>query len=407
MPYSKIIITNSITPTAKPNAFDLSIGELTINVADGKIFALNASNEVVKIADKSYESRISSLETNPGVWGSIAGTLSNQTDLTEALYLKLNTAELTNAVFNTSSVTEGATITLSPNYGTDATFDIVGSGEGLSVTTVDDIITLSHTDTIRTDTTGTVSGVFGDTVDVITSVSSNGKGHLTGVETSTLTLPNVQSLEDRLDALEYVPIDITSFTSTPGTTVYEFISGGTYDLDFNWSTNTTPDTLTLTSQFSSPTPSTADTTYDEPVFAQPISVVGNEISRSWTLSVTDAENNSDSATKTIRWVYPFFSGEAAADLSSGTGIEGLNKSVVTRNNKTLAVSATNEFIYFAYPAAYGNLSTILDGNGFNVISSFTLHSSTVTPTLWGSPVSYNIYKSNSVTTINQNFQYKF
>ena len=407
MPYSKIIITNSITPTAKPNAFDLSIGELTINVADGKIFALNDSNEVVKIADKSYESRISTLEINPGVWGSIAGTLSNQTDLTAALDTKLNTADLTNAVFNTSSVAEGATITLSPSYGTDTTFDIVGSGAGLSVTTANDIVTLSHTDTTRADTTGTVSGVFGDTIDVITNVSSNGKGHLTGVETSTLTLPNVQSLEDRLDALEYVPIDITSFTSTPGTTVYEFISGGTYDLDFNWSTNTTPDTLTLTSQFSSPTPSTGDTTYDEPVFAQPTSLTGNEISRSWTLSVTDAENNSDSATKTIRWVYPFFSGEDATDLSSGTGIEGLTKSVATKNNKTITVSATNEFIYFAYPAAYGNLSTILDGNGFNVTSSFTLHSSTVTPTLWGSTVSYNIYKSNSVTTINQNFQYKF
>ena len=407
MPYSKIIITNSITPTAKPNPFDLSIGELTINVADGKIFALNASNEVVKIADKSYESRISTLEINPGVWGSIGGDISNQTNLTEALDLKLDIADLTNAVFNTSSVAEGATITLSPSYGTDTTFDIVGSGAGLSVTTANDIVTLSHTDTTRADTTGTVSGVFGDTIDVITNVSSNGKGHLTGVETSTLTLPNVQSLEDRLDALEYVPIDITSFTSTTGTTVYEFISGGTHNLDFNWSTNTTPDTLILTSQFSSPTPSTGDTTYDEPEFAQPISVVGNEISRSWTLSITDSANNSDSATKTIRWVYPFFYGEDATDLSSGTGIEGLTKSVATKNNKTIAVSATNEFIYFAYPAAYGNLSTILDGNGFNVTSSFTRHISTVTPTLWGSPVSYNIYKSNSVTTINQNFQYKF
>ena len=82
MPYSKIIITNSITPTAKPNPFDLSIGELTINVADGKIFALNDSNEAVKIADKSYESRLSSLETNPGFWGSIAGTVSNEIGLT-------------------------------------------------------------------------------------------------------------------------------------------------------------------------------------------------------------------------------------------------------------------------------------------------------------------------------------
>jgi len=410
MPYSKIIITNSITPAAKPNPFDLSIGELTLNAADGKIFALNASNEVVKIADKSYESRISSLETNPGVWGSIAGTLSNQTDLTSALDAKLNTAELTNAVFNTSSVTEGATITLSPNYGTDATFDIVGSGEGLSVTTVDDIITLSHTDTIRTDTTGTVSGVFGDTVDVITSVSSNGKGHLTGVETSTLTLPNVQSLEDRLDALEYVPIDITSFLA-PTNSIYEYslyeYGSGPGSLTFDWSTNTTPSSLVLISPISGGVPvSAGDTSYTEPAFTVN-STSGAETVNTWELYVYDAQNNEAFESFTLTWVYPFFSGEDSADLSSGTGIEGLTSSISRKSNKTIAVSATNEFIYFAYPATYGSLNSILDGNGFNVISSFTQHGASVYQAVSGDSISYNIYKSNSVTTINQNFQYKF
>jgi hypothetical protein len=405
MPYSKIIITNSITPTAKPNAFDLSIGELTINVADGKIFALNDSNEVVKIADKSYESRISSLETNPGVWGSIAGTLSNQTDLTEALDAKVNTADLTNAVFNTSSVTEGATITLSPNYGTDATFDIVGSGEGLSVTTVDDIITLSHTDTIRTDTTGTVSGVFGDTVDVITSVSSNGKGHLTGVETSTLTLPNVQSLEDRLDALEYVPIDITSFLA-PANSIYEY-GYGPGSLTFDWSTNTTPSSLILISPISGGVPvSAGDTSYTEPAFTVN-STFGAETVNTWELYAYDAQNNEAFESFALTWVYPFFSGEDSADLSSGTGIEGLTSSISRKNNKTIAVSATNEFIYFAYPATYGSLNSILDGNGFNVTSSFTQYTANVYQAASGDSISYNIYKSNSVTTINQNFQYKF
>jgi len=405
MPYSKIIITNSITPTAKPNAFDLSIGELSINVADGKIFALNDSNEVVKIADKSYESRISTLEINPGVWGSIAGTLSNQTDLTEALDAKVNTADLTNAVFNTSSVTEGATITLSPSYGTDATFDIVGSGEGLSVTTADDIITLSHTDTIRTDTTGTVSGVFGDTVDVITNVSSNGKGHLTGVETSTLTLPNVQSLEDRLDALEYVPIEITNFLA-PVNSIYEYGSGpGSFTLD--WSTNTTPSSLILISPISGGVPvSTGDTSYTEPTFTVN-STLGAETVNTWELYAYDAQNNEASESLSIAWVFPFFFGEDSADLSSGTGIEGLTSSISRKSNKTIAVSATNEFIYFAYPATYGSLNSILDGNGFNVTSSFTQYGASVYQALTGASVSYNIYKSNSVTTINQNFQYKF
>jgi hypothetical protein len=216
----------------------------------------------------------------------------------------------------------------------------------------------------------------------------------------------VQSLEDRLDALEYIPIDITSFTVSPSTTLYEFAGSATYDLDFSWSTNTTPDTITLTSDFSSPTFTGADTTYDEPAFSITNST-GAEVSHTWTLGVTDYQSSSDSSSKTIRWVYPFFYGEDTTDLSGGTGIENLTKNVSRKGDKTFGINATNEFIYFAYPASYGDLSIILDGNGFNVTSSFTKHTANVTPPVSGVARSYNIYKSNSVTTINQNFQFKF
>jgi hypothetical protein len=407
MPFAKIIVTNSTTAGAQPNPLDLSIGELTLNVADGKLFALDDSNNLVKLSDKTYESRISYLETTPGVWGSISGTLSNQTDLNNELNAKVNTTDLTNAVFNTSSVGGGAKITLEPSFGTDTSFDIVHSGAGLNVTTANDIVTIVHTDTTRTDTTGAVSGVFGDTVDVITEVTSNAKGHITSVETSTLTLPNVQSLEDRLDALEYVPIDISSFTVSPSTTLYEFAgNAATYDLDFSWSTNTTPTLITLVSDFSSSMLGSADTTYDEPAFSVTNST-GAEVSHTWTLVAADSQNT-DSSTKTIRWVYPFFYGEDTSDLSGGTGIEtSLTKSVSRKGDKTFGINATNEFIYFAYPASYGDLSIILDGNGFNVTSSFTKHTANVTPPVSGVARSYNIYKSNSVTTINQNFQFKF
>ena len=411
MPFAKIIVTNSTTPGAQPNPLDLSIGELSLNAADGKLFALDDSNNLVKLSDKTYESRISYLESNPGVWGSISGTLSNQTDLNNALNAKVNTTDLTNAVFNTSSVSGGAKITLEPSFGTDTSFDIVHSGAGLNVTTANDIVTIVHTDTTRTDTTAQTSGVFGDTIDVITEVTSNTKGHITGVETSTLTLPSVQSLEDRLDALEYVPIDITSFSVSPSTTIYEFAGTTTnpfttYYLDFSWSINTTPNTITIVSDFSSPIIGSGDTTYDEPPFSIQNST-GAEVSHTWTLNVTDSQNSSNSSSKTIRWVYPFFYGEDSNDLSGGTGIENLTKSVSRKGNKTLGINATNEFIYFAYPASYGDLSTILDGNGFNVTSSFTKHTANVTPLVSGVAISYNIYKSNSITTINQNFQFKF
>ena len=211
--------------------------------------------------------------------------------------------------------------------------------------------------------------------------------------------------ETRLAELEFVPVDISSFTVSPSTTLYEYAANTNYNLTFNWAVNKTPDTLSLASPFSSPSIAAEDTSYIEPAFAV-TNTTGAESSYTWTLSVTDTQG-SDSSSKTIRWVYPFFYGEDTSDLSGGTGIENLTKSVSRKGDKTFGINATNEFIYFAYPATYGNLSTILDGNGFDVTSSFTKYTANVTPPVSGVARSYNIYKSNSVTTINQNFQFKF
>ena len=210
MPFAKIIVTNSTTPGAQPNPLDLSIGELTLNAADGRLFGLSDDNTVVKLADKNYESRITTLENSPGVWGSISGTLSNQIDLTTALNTKLNTSALSNAVFNTEGITGGAKITLSPNYGIDADFDIVSANNQLTVTTVDDIITLQHSSIDRTNTNDSVQGVHGDPINVITEVTSNSFGHLTGVKTTALTFPGIQSIEDRLDTLDTHASDINN-----------------------------------------------------------------------------------------------------------------------------------------------------------------------------------------------------
>lgn len=215
----------------------------------------------------------------------------------------------------------------------------------------------------------------------------------------------IADFESRLADLEFVPIDITSFNSAPSTPIYEYGGSTNYNLTFNWAVNKTPDTLSLSSPFSSPSLVAEDTSYVEPAFAV-TNTTGAESSYTWILTATDTKG-SDNATKTIRWVYPFFYGEDSNDLSGGTGIETLTKSISRKGDKTLGINATNEFIYFAYPASYGNLSIILDGNGFNVTSSFTKHTANVTPPVSGVARSYNIYKSNSVTTINQNFQFKF
>ncbi len=409
MPFAKIIVTNSTTAGAQPNPLDLSVGELTLNVADGKLFALDTTNSVVKLSDKGFESRISYLEGNPGVWGSISGTLTDQIDLSEALSAKVDASVLINAVINTDAITDGTRIILTPNTGPDATFDLVHeNGDDISVTTLEDVITIKHLDTTRSNTSATANAVFGDPISVITSVSSNSKGHISAVETTTITLPSIQTFEDRVSALEYVPIDITSFDVSPSTELYEFEVSGTtqYNLGFNWNINKTPNSIALTSPFTTPTFTTADTTYVEPAFAVS-NTSGAEVEHTWTLAATDSQNTS-SSTKTIRWVYPFFHGVDATDLSGGSGIEGLTKLITRKEDSTVTINATNQFIYFAYPNTYGDLSAILDGNGLDVTSSFAkLDSVNVTPVLSGVARSYKIYKSRATTTINQNFQFKF
>jgi len=409
MPFAKIIVTNSTTAGAQPNPLDLSVGELTLNVADGKLFALDTANNVVKLSDKTFESRLSYLEGNPGVWGSITGTLTDQSDLTAALSDKVNSSDLTNADFNTTGIANGARITLTPNSGPDTTFDLIRDGDGLNVTSLNDVITIEHLDTTRTNSTTNSSPAFGDSIVVVTSVSSNGKGHTTAVETSTITLPDVQSIENRLDALDEstFTLEVTSFDVSPSTELYEFAGNTQYDLDFNWNTNTTPTSISLTTDFSSPSLTSADTTYDEPAFPVTNNADGTERKHSWTLSVTDSQTTS-SSTKTIRWVYPFFHGTDTTDLSAGSGIEALSKLVTRKQDNIAPINATNEFIYFAYPNTYGDLSAVLDGNGLNVTSSFSKFDSVnVTPTLSNVPTAYKIYKSNATTTINQNFQFKF
>ncbi len=68
----------------------------------------------------------------------------------------------------------------------------------------------------------------------------------------------------------------------------------------------------------------------------------------------------------------------------------------TKSNKTVALNDTLKYIYFAYPASYGDLSSIKDPNNFNVINNFTKYSGTVTSTGLDnnySSVAYNIYST--------------
>jgi hypothetical protein len=101
------------------------------------------------------------------------------------------------------------------------------------------------------------------------------------------------------------------------------------------------------------------------------------------------------ATRTITYVYPFFHGMSETDYSTTGDLSndgGLTGSIEIKSNKTKSISGTSKYVYFAYPASYGNLTSIKDGSGFEVFSAFNKYTrdQNGAGSLWTS-VSYNIY----------------
>jgi len=187
-------------------------------------------------------------------------------------------------------------------------------------------------------------------------------------------------------------ITITSLSITPSTTTYE-IGVNLTSLQLDWVLNKNPNDLVITRTTGgfAQTLSTNVRTFTDTFALSSGTTV-------WTLIATDA-STSDSSAKTINWVYPFFTGMSSSDLTDGTGIyssSDLTKLVKTKSSKTVALNDTLKYIYFAYPADHGNLSTIKDPNNFDVTNQFTKYTGNVTSTGLDnnySSISYNIYST--------------
>jgi len=120
----------------------------------------------------------------------------------------------------------------------------------------------------------------------------------------------------------------------------------------------------------------------------------------------DLANLSTSATAT--YVYPFYYGSSTTDFSTTGNVDGtLTKLVATKSNKTLNYNFTNEFAYICYPAVYGDLTSIKDGNGFEVLSAFTKFTRNQAGSAGWSAISYNIYKTATTSIPNQDYVFTF
>ena len=106
----------------------------------------------------------------------------------------------------------------------------------------------------------------------------------------------------------------------------------------------------------------------------------------YTLKAT-YEGMTESASKQVSVVYPSYFGSVGADWTpTETTVRALSKSLQTSRASThTGISTSNGKIAYCYPASYGKLTSIKDGNGYEVIGSYTLETVTV------DGVSYNCY----------------
>ncbi len=105
-----------------------------------------------------------------------------------------------------------------------------------------------------------------------------------------------------------------------------------------------------------------------------------------------------SNTVTFTFVYPYYFGPALPGRTAAQ-VAALTKDirVSTANLNKVFTAAGGDVYYFAYPASYGALTSILDENGFETFSSWTLRTENITG-LDATAVSYRIYEFNNISS---------
>jgi len=131
-------------------------------------------------------------------------------------------------------------------------------------------------------------------------------------------------------------------------------------------------------------------------------------SQTYTVNITDGINT-PAASVSITFVKPFLYGSSATVLTT-THYTDLQKLIQTQGNKAVAFNASEQYFWFGFPESYGTLTQILDQNGFDVTSAFSVFTPvSVTPTGLdvNTPSDYTFYRTTLQTTINGTYTFKF
>ena len=120
----------------------------------------------------------------------------------------------------------------------------------------------------------------------------------------------------------------------------------------------------------------------------------------WRIDAENTKAQTISRTFRVRFYSPTYYGVGAPGLSVAA-VQGLTKAIQAKANRTYAFSPSSEVYYYAYPASFGLLTSILDANGFETIGDWTLSVVSFTnnpPDYEGIATNYNVYEFDNLTT---------
>ena len=204
------------------------------------------------------------------------------------------------------------------------------------------------------------------------------------------TIDNVKlTLDEIIHKLYYVVPEITSFTTTPSKLVYE-VGETVPEVVFNWTYNKDITTQTLTDC------TLTDETDRTSTYSTPITT--NKI---FTLECSDGENT---ATKSIefKFVYPTYVGVVDNGNVDETNIlANCTKLTQDRTNITQKFTASFKTIVIATPKVFGQISSVINQNGYEVLNSFTKQELTI------NGIDYYVYSLEDVYVTDFEYAFKF
>ena len=127
--------------------------------------------------------------------------------------------------------------------------------------------------------------------------------------------------------------------------------------------------------------------------------------KTFTARVTDPTAAYTGGSVSFNFVYPFYWGVLASGTElNSDNIKGLTKSITAKGQKNVSYTTSGvQQAVFAYPASYGDLTSIMDQNNFENKDTFKKSVVQVTG-LDGTAQNYNVYVSNVNV---QGFSYTF